>query len=178
MSSIEALIAEANRARRQDSASEARRFAEAALSEAKAGNDPIGFIHALKINGQIARDGGQMEAALAYYLQAEDRARLESDALLLAHTIRHVGDVHWELGDADLAEASFEEALAIYRLASPSDAELANALRPLAILRQASGDFPQAYALFEEACALYQSAGIEAGVGECKRAMAALSAGP
>lgn len=177
MASAEDHIEAARAARRDDRPADARRHAEQALQSAN-GNDPISLINALKMMGQIERDEGQLEAALAHYLRAADLSRDQSDLLLLAHTIRHVGDIHWDMGDADLAEPCFEEALALYRERSPPPGELANALRPMALLKEAAGDKAAAYDLWCEAGDLYAVAGIDAGVEECARRAATLSAAP
>jgi tetratricopeptide (TPR) repeat protein len=141
-------------------------------------DDPLGKIKALIAQGRAERAENRLEKALAFYLQAADLSRDQSDPLLLAHIIRHVGDIHWQMGDADLAEPCFEEALEIYRTGAPSAAELANALRPMALLKEAAGDKATAYDLWAEAHDLYAKAGIDAGVEECARHAAALSAGP
>ncbi len=111
-------------------------------------------------------------------MQAADLSRNQSDLLLLAHIIRHVGDIHWDMGDADLAEPCFEEALELYRANAPPPGDLANALRPMALLKEAAGDKAAAYDLWDEARELYEKADVDAGVEECARRMAALSASP
>ena len=68
-----------------------------------------------------------------------------------------------------------QEALDIYRRepeANPLD--LANALRPFAILREKIGDFEGARAFWREARELYESLTIEAGVAEASQALARL----
>ena len=59
----------------------------------------------------------------------------------LAHTLRHLGDVYRETRHTDRARACYDEALALYRSypeAAPLD--LANAIRSVAVLQQASGN--------------------------------------
>ena len=177
MASVEDHIEAARAARADDRPADARRHAKLALQDAHA-DQPISLINALKTMGQIERDEGHLEAALAHYLRAADLCRDQSDPLLLAHTIRHVGDIHWDMGDADLAEPCFEEALAFYRENAPSPGELANALRPLALLKEAAGDKAAAYDLWREAGDLYAAAGIDAGAQESARRLTALSASP
>jgi len=168
----------ARAARRERRLQDAERHAEAALAQAEGASAGKDAAQALAFLGQLRRDEGDLDAALAFYLRAEDRARGEGDPLLLAHTVRHIGDVHWDMGDADLAEPCFEEALTLYRDNDPAPGDLANALRPMAILKQAAGDKAGAYELWVEAGDLYRAAGIEAGVAECTARAAALSAGP
>ena len=71
----------------------------------------------------------------------------------------------------DLAEPCYEEALALYRssgqTAPPLD--LANAIRPLAILRERVGNANEAVLLWREARDLYLSVNVRAGVAECSK---------
>src|SRR5262249_3458358 len=98
------------------------------------------LIQALKGLGQIARDLRGNIAALRYYEEAVDLCRKEDDELLLAHTVRHLGDIHHELKRDDLAEPCYQEALAIYRAnKQASTLDLANAVRPFAVLQEAAG---------------------------------------
>jgi hypothetical protein len=54
--------------------------------------------------------------------------------------------------------------------------DLANAIRPLAILKETTGDAAAARRLWEEARDLYAAAGIAAGVTECTARLARLDA--
>ena len=91
---------------------------------------------------------------------------------MLAHTIRHLGDVYLEQGRPDLAEPCYHEALALYRTYTEDDSslDLANAVRSLAVLR-----WEQARTLWEEARALYTNLNIEAGIKESTARVSALS---
>ena len=91
---------------------------------------------------------------------------------MLAHTIRHLGDVYLEQGRPDLAEPCYHEALGLYRSdEDDSSLDLANAVRSLAVLR-----WEQTRMLWEEVRALYTSLSIEAGIKESTARVAALSA--
>jgi tetratricopeptide (TPR) repeat protein len=111
------------------------------------------------------------------YEEAVAVARQTDDALSLAHTVRHLGDVHRETGRNDLAEPLYREALAIYR-GHPETAplELANAIRPLAIVEERAGRSAEARRLWHEARDLYAAAGVESGYAECASRMEALPA--
>lgn len=121
--------------------------------------------------GQIERDLGRGEVARPLYEEAVSLCRGQSDVLRLAHTVRHLGDLHLDAGRLDLAEACYEEALALYRssahTAPPLD--LANAIRPLAILRERLGKADEAVPLWQEARDLYLSANVGEGVAECSK---------
>ena len=131
------------------------------------------LVQALKALGQIERDLGNREAALPLYEEAVALCRKDDDLLALAHTVRHLGDIHREAGRADLAEPCLLEALAIYRgHARTERLDLANAIRPLAILRDESGDVDEARRLWTEARDLYAKVGVEVGAVECARRLA------
>lgn len=111
-------------------------------------------------------------AALAHYEEAAEILRDLDEPLLLAHTLRHLGDVYMEAGHLgnnapQFAGCYFTEALAIYRTrpeANPLD--LADAIRSLALLRNDA-------ALWTEARDLYALAGISANVQECNSRLGA-----
>ena len=124
----------------------------------------------LKRRGEAARRKDGPMARLCYE-EAVALFREASEPLVLAHTIRHLGDVYHEQGRPDLAEPCLEEAIALYRShADESSLDYANAVRSLAVLR-----WEQARILWEEARALYTGLGIEAGVKESTARAAALS---
>ena len=105
-------------------------------------------------------------------VEAVDLARKSGDERLLAHTIRHLADVHRRLGQLSEAEPFYVEALAIYRQSqSTAPLEFANALRPLALLKEGQSKKAEAKQIWEEAKSLYQSVSIDAGVEECDEAI-------
>jgi tetratricopeptide (TPR) repeat protein len=94
--------------------------------------------------------------------------RAAGEPLALAHTLRHLGDLHQDAGRLQDAEPHYREALEIYRAdAGTSALELANAIRPLAMLDEARGRTGSARELWSEARALYETAGVAEGVAEC-----------
>lgn len=135
---------------------------------------PHDLVVALKGLGQIERDAGNREAALARYEEAVAVCRLLGESNLLAHTIRHVADIHYEMGRTDLAEAAYEEALAIYRRQKPGALELANAIRGFAVLKDEAGLLDEAERLWEEAHTLYIAANVPPGVAESAERLARL----
>ncbi len=165
---LRTLIRNAAQARRENRYLDARRdLVEAIVRAREASAKPI-LIAALKGLGQIERDEGDAEVALALYQDAAALCRTEDDSLLLAHTIRHVGDIHYELGNVEKAEPCYREALAIYRAddtAFPLD--LANAIRPMALLLSETDRAKEARPLWEEARRFYQELSIPEGVREC-----------
>jgi tetratricopeptide (TPR) repeat protein len=112
-----------------------------------------------------ARHGRRYEEARSGYLIAVDVCRASGDARLLAHTLRHLGDIEREMGRTDDAEAHCAEALDIARREGVAPLELANTIRVLALLRDDE-------ALWREAHDLYLSVNVEAGVAETARRLA------
>jgi len=114
-----------------------------------------------------ARSEGRFEDACRDYVAAVDLCRTSSNRKLTAHTLRHLGDIECEMGRNDLAEPHLVEALEIARRENVSTLELANTIRPLALVRDD-------VALWEEARALYERANVQAGVDEATRRIARL----
>lgn len=137
---------------------------------------PTELARALMALGQIERDLCRGEAARPLYQDAVSLYRGQGNVLLLAHAIRHLGDLHADAGRLDLAEPCYEEALALYRRKplSVPPLDLANAVRPLAILRERMGKPREAVALWREAKDLYVSVKVRAGVDECNKHLDAL----
>jgi tetratricopeptide (TPR) repeat protein len=126
----------------------------------------------LRLRGESERGRDGAMARLCY----EEAVRLfreVDEPLVLAHTIRHLGDVYHEQGRPDFAEPCYHEALGLYR-ADEADGslDLANAVRSLAILR-----WEQTRALWEEVRDLYATLNIEAGIKESTARVTALSIG-
>lgn len=124
--------------------------------------------------GDVRREGRIMESA-DLYGQAAEMARAAADPVLLAHALRHQGEILSIAGEVAAAEAPLVEALEIVRSLSDVDPlDLANAVRPLGILRARVGH-ASARDLLTEARGLYARAGIDAGVAEMDRRLATLA---
>jgi tetratricopeptide (TPR) repeat protein len=161
------LLNQAHRARRESLEGDADALLARAVALARETDDRNGLGRVLAALGQRARDRRETEAAIAHYEAAAAIARTEDDMFAVAHRLRHVGDLHLERDRHDLAEQFYAEALALYRSrpgAQPLD--VANTLRPMAILRERHGN---AAPLWREARDLYAQAGVEAGVAEATR---------
>jgi len=124
----------------------------------------------LRLRGESARRRDAPMARLCYE-EAVALFREVDEPLVLAHTIRHLGDVYQEQGRPDLAEPCYHEALGLYRSHEDGPSlDFANAVRSLAVLR-----WEQTRTLWEEARDLYVAVGVEAGVKESSARVAALS---
>ena len=135
------------------------------------------LVQALKGRAQIERNLGRTDAAARLYEEAVAICRTEEDLLQLAHTVRHLGDIHQDAGNFELAEPCYLEALAIYR-SHPKTAplDLANTLRPFAILHEGLGKTTQAIALWAEARNLYGALSLREGVAESTEHLTKLGA--
>jgi tetratricopeptide (TPR) repeat protein len=132
--------------------------------------DRLARAHELRRRAESARRRDGAMARLCY----EEAVRLFREAdqpLLLAHSIRHLGDVYLEQGRPELAEPCYHEALDLYRKhTDDSSLDLANAVRSLAVLR-----WEQTRTLWDDVRALYTSLNVEAGIKESTARVAALS---
>jgi tetratricopeptide (TPR) repeat protein len=174
--SLENLLASAEQARREKRLPDARRDAVAAVALAEQADDSESTARAITLWARSERDLGDKEVALRAYKKAATIYRDRRDALHLAHTLRHLGDIHQDAKRAAEAEPLFREALEIYRAhpeAPPLD--LANALRPLALLQHDAGNFDEADQLWEEAKNLYAQVNVLPGVAECAGRLALIA---
>lgn len=151
-----------------------RHLSEAATLCRASGADGV-LAEALGKLGHAEEDAGRDEAALACYEEAVQAARRAGHPLRLAHAARHLGDAHRKAERPAAAEACYAEALALYGAQDdPPALDHANALRPMAILKETQGQVDDAKALWRRARTLYRSAGVEAGVDECTEHLARL----
>jgi ankyrin repeat protein len=147
---------------------EARALFGEAAKKSRESADRRGLVEALKGVAQIDRDRGRRAEALPFYEEAVSVCREIGDPLLLAHTLRHLGDLHHDDSRDDLAEALYVEALALYRASDAPPLDLANALRGLAIIKDAEG-------LWEEAFQLYVATNVPPGIAETALRLANLA---
>jgi tetratricopeptide (TPR) repeat protein len=173
---IDRLLTDAAQARREKRPADAHHDLLEAVALARAAADQRTLARSLSELGRIERDLRQTEAALTSYEAAAAIYRRLGDDLKLAHTIRHIGDIHQDAGRASQAEPFLLEALALYR-ANPQTAplDLANALRPLAMLKHDGGNLGDADPLWEEAKNLYASVNVLPGVAECAARLALIA---
>jgi tetratricopeptide (TPR) repeat protein len=175
MDRIENVIDAAWQARRDGRHREAEKGLLEAIETTREAGPRAQLIRALKALAHVVRDVGQDERALHLYEEAVTLSREQGDILLLAHTVRHLGDLQMEADQLAEADRCYREALSLYRTAaSPPALDFANALRPAALLRERQGDRAGARELWTEAQVLYQAVGVQRGVDECARHLAQL----
>ena len=168
------LMREATRLRFENPGEAQQLYREAVQRSRKRGSRRT-LIRALKGLGQIARDLRTNDLALHLYEEAVTLCRAEDDQLLLAHTVRHLGDIHSDMRRDDLAELCYAEARAIYRgHTETSVLDLANAVRPYALLKENAGQVDEAKRLWAEARDLYAAANVAEGVKGCSRHLSLL----
>ena len=133
------------------------------------------LVGALGKLGHAEENAGRVDAALACYEEAVAVARGAEHPLPLAHAVRHLGDLHRKAGRLEAAEACYAEALALYGgQDEPPPLDYANALRPMAILKETLGRVDEARTLWQRARDLYGAVPIEEGVAECTEHLARL----
>ena len=124
---------------RFDAPEEARAlFAEAASDRARAARAASSSRRSKASRRSIATS----DAAPRRFRSTKKRcpsAATIGDPLLLAHTLRHLGDLHHDDGRDDLAEPLYDEALALYRASNAPPLDLANAIRSLAVINRHRG---------------------------------------
>ncbi len=125
--------------------------------------------------GKRARAERDLDGARVHYADAAEIFRKEDNRLAYAHTIRHIADMF--LDEAKHIEAGplYEEALEIYRGSLDTKLlDLANTVRPYALLHEATGNMKLAREHWQEARNLYASLRLDIGVEECGKHLAAL----
>ena len=172
---VQTLAAQAAAARKEDRLEDAQRDLTRVVEICRREGDEALLARALPALGQIERDLEHTEQALALYTEAAGLHRSLGNVQRLAHTIRHVADIHLDRGEIEQAEPHYKEALDLYgedERTQPLD--FANAIRGMALLREKTGEKQQAKALWENARDLYSAVNVEAGVEESSRRIEAL----
>ena len=133
-------------------------------------------VAALARQGQAERDRGNLAQATRHYADALALCRSQDFPLQTAHISRHLGDIYRESGLVQQAERLLAEAISLYRQNLDTKVlDLANAIRPLALLKTVQGDADSARRLWQEAQILYSAVNVEAGVSECSGHLAKLT---
>jgi tetratricopeptide (TPR) repeat protein len=166
---IESVLRNGTSARRAGRLSEALQLMNEAAGMCGPGQD-ISLAYVLRELGELARNRHDLNTAQAHYERAVNLLRISGDRLKLAHTIRHLGDVHARQQHRAEAERCYAEALDIYRgHPSPAALDLANAIRAYAVFKTETGQLEGSRSLWAEASELYECAGLPAAVEECRR---------
>jgi tetratricopeptide (TPR) repeat protein len=120
--------------------------------------------------GKQARAEGRLDAARAHYAEAAEIYNSANDRLAYAHTIRHIADMFLHESRHAEAKPLYEEALEIYRTSLGTKLlDLANTIRPYALLLETTGDHAAARKHWQEARNLYASLRLEPAITECDK---------
>lgn len=167
---LEQRLDDARAARREGKYDDAHRLALQVANISRSDHRRTHLITALKLLGQVERDRDNLDAALPYLYEAVAQARLVDAPDLLAHTVRHLGDLYQDLNRFHKAQYCYAEAMKLYEdNPGTHDLDLANTIRPLAILFERTGKKANAATYWRAAMSLYELAGIEEGVLECSQ---------
>lgn len=173
------LMQQARRARQGGKPAEAARALHEAVGHCRQAGLRSTHARCLALLGQLARDQANLDQALAHYQEALTIYQKLGDSDGVAHTVRHIGDIHYDAGRPAQAAACFAEALTIYRNHPKSSSlDLANAIRSMALLQSDQQAVDEAIALWQEARQLYAAAGISEGVAECNLRLGKLDSLP
>ncbi len=127
--------------------------------------------------GRRARARGDRNTARKQYAAAAELYLQNGSTMAYAHTVRHIAEMWFEDAEFTPAHALLTEALELYRGSFETRVlDLANAVRPYALLKEATGELEAARILWEEARALYGSLRVAEGVTECDAHLRALHA--
>lgn len=183
MNPVVDLVKQALAARREGDGEAAEAAAREALSIARSQTDEGGrdaLVVALSVMAQVDQDAGRLDVATQRYAQAAEHCRRPPVSPRLPHVLRHLGMLQFRARNLLAAISCCEEAVELRRREPDTPPlEMANTLRPLALIRESEGRKADAVKLWKEASALYARAGVESGVQESRSHLAELaSAGP
>ena len=139
-------------------------------------SDESSLAEALCGLAQAENDIGNCEAARHHYANAAVLYRRIGPPGRVAYAARHEADLLRQSHHSSEAEALYREAEAIYRQGGENNTlDLANTLRGLALIKEATGGMQASRTLWQEARKLYAARSVEAGVAECDRRLSLLS---
>lgn len=172
---VDMLLEEAWGKRRESQYDEARTLLNTAREQCgEEDYDALGRIS--HISMQLDRDLGKLSEALelcrrslSYYQRTHNPDRI-------AHSTRHLADLLRQLDEDEESERCYRKAIGIYR-DDPGQqaANLANALRGLALVLEKRRNIEEAINAWREAKSLYKSLRITSGVDEANEKLMALS---
>jgi tetratricopeptide (TPR) repeat protein len=171
----EPLLALGYEARRERRLEDARDLFAQAVAECRWKPDAKLLARALKAQGQTERDLKRTTTALECYQRAAAIEKDLGDELAWVHTIRHIADMLREQKQYAQAEPIYTSVLEIY--SGRPDAgvlDRANAMRGMALLKDAAGTHEEALLMWRAASCLYEDAGVQAGIDECQSHIAFL----
>lgn len=162
---IDALLAEAWSKRNREHYGIAKSIVDEAFKICKKDDhDSLGKI--FHIYRQISFDQQSFDKALGYNISSVGHYKKTKNQSKIAHSIRHLADVQFQLGQLNKAEKNYQLSINLYRTIGSSHLDLANALRGFAILLEKKDKLREAKKVWEETKELYQKCDIVAGIQE------------
>jgi tetratricopeptide (TPR) repeat protein len=164
------LFTRSYQARRENRLADSRAVFIEGVRRAAIEGDRSALAEALCGLAQAERGIGNLEAAGHHYANAVVLYRELGLKGRLAYAIRHEADILRETGKVGEAEPLYLEAEEIYRqLGEPATLDLANTLRGLALVNEATAKTEASKALWQEARVLYAKCDVQPGVAECNK---------
>lgn len=134
-------------------------------SEERDDREGLESVESLNSAAQAKRNAGEYKEAALLYDQSAKTLRRINRKSELAYVLRHVADLHSQLGQLDQAAREIKEAIGIYSdTAYVDQLGLANSFRISALNQER-----QAQASWRQAEALYSELNIETGIDEAHR---------
>ncbi len=147
--------------------------------DARRSGDLRNLAQALHLRANMAADRAWLDEAETLWRESVRLCEQVGDDLMLAHKVRHLGDVMHRRGQLDDTLRHYARAEALYRAHPPAaggaQVDLANLLIRLAAVREEQGQTGPALEAWREAKALYVAAGLDVGVEDCESHIARLT---
>ncbi|NKB32831.1 MAG: tetratricopeptide repeat protein [Pseudomonadales bacterium] len=144
-----------------------------AINSAITNSDDRNTAHAVHLLANLEVDVGRLDSALQLWSLAVELCRELNDPAMLAHKIRHLGDLFKQRRQFDEAHQCYEEALTLYRGLSEIEnnikLDIANLLIRFAEIRENRTDNTTALEYFVEAESLYKELELADGVELCSK---------
>jgi tetratricopeptide (TPR) repeat protein len=150
----------------------ANQLMQEAINVAVANNEEKNAAQAVHLLANLESDVGHLETAEYLWSFSVDLCRELGDAAMLAHKIRHLGDLYLRLKQVDRTIDCYEESLQLYQSIDARDSEtildFANLLVRYATIKKNLQKLQEAIDYFTQAEAMYIELNIEDGSNLCK----------
>lgn len=172
---IKALLAAADKARKEERLDIAKRDIVSALAISRLIQNVELRIQSLNNFARIEHDLGNTISAIASYMKLVKLCQKDGNQTGVAHAYRHLADIYLDGDHLEKANTCYQKAIEIFENPShQSSLYLANASRGLALLKIKQKKMQEALAIWEHARKLYKSNRISKGVEECNQWIAKL----
>ncbi len=129
--------------------------------------DALGRIYHVYM--QFKRDHDHLEEAVLLSRQSVSYYRLSKNMNRIAHSVRHLADLEFELGNLKESEVHYKKAIQLYLdNSNTSKGDLANALRQYALLLEKTGKNVESANTWTTVRDLYTAIHLKEGVSEAE----------